>query len=158
MPQGTQLANMETQNIWISIEWTLSLTFEHFSAEKKHIYLIRYVMKTYPGQPPTLAQLPAQQRKIRQKFEYFLAGWAIASNEDMTQVGYCLGLKSSARPRGWSLSHLIISLHSIFTLLLYLVLLTHFTLLHCTKPLSCTPWYYVRRPFHCSQITPLRTT
>ena len=43
-------------------------------------------MKTYPGQPPTLAQLPAQQRKIRQKFEYFLA---IASNEDMTQVGYC---------------------------------------------------------------------
>ena len=57
-------------------------------------------MKTYPGQPPTLAQLPAQQRKIRRKFEYFLAGRAIASNEDMTQVGYCLGLKSSARPRG----------------------------------------------------------
>ena len=59
-------------------------------------------MKTCLGQPPTLAQLPAQQRKIRRKFEYFLAGWAIASNEDMTQVGYCLGLKSSARPRGCS--------------------------------------------------------
>ena len=95
-PQGIHLTNMETQNIGISIEWTLSLTFECFSAEKKHIYLIRYVMKTYLGQPPTLAQLPAQQRKIRQKFEYFLAGRAIASNEDMTQVGYCLGLKSSS--------------------------------------------------------------
>ena len=69
--------------------------------EKKNIYVIRYVIKTYPGQPPTLAQLPAQQRKIRRKFEYFLAGRAIASNDDMTQVGYCLGLKSSARPRGW---------------------------------------------------------
>ena len=22
----------------------------------------------------------------------------------------------------------------------------------------CTPWYYIRRPFHCSRIAPLRTT
>ena len=75
-------------------EHYLSLTFEHFSAEKKHTYLIRYLMKTYPGQPPTLAQPPAQQWKICQKFKYVLAGWAIASNEDISQ--YCLGLKSSS--------------------------------------------------------------
>ena len=50
-----------------------------------------------------------------------------------------------------------------FTLLhlkpsLYLALLTHFTLLHHTEPPSHTPWYYIRRPFHCSRITSLRTT
>ena len=71
------------------------VTFEHFLVEKKHTYLIRYVMETQLGQPPTLAQ-PAQQQKINQKFKYILAGQAIASNEDITQVGYCLGLKSSS--------------------------------------------------------------
>ena len=60
-----------------------------------------------------------------------------------------------------SLSHLIVSLRSVSHLCsisysrhtspYHTVLNLHLT------PL-CTPWYYIRRPFHCSQIAPLRTT
>ena len=53
-------------------------------------------MKLYPDQP---TQPTTQKPKIYQKFKYLLPGQAIASNEDMAQVGYCLGLKYSARPR-----------------------------------------------------------
>ena len=57
-----------------------------------------------------------------------------------------------------SLLCLIVSLRSIFAPSLYLVLPTPFALSHHSEPPSHTPWYYVRRPFHCSRIAPLRTT
>ena len=50
-----------------------------------------------------------------------------------------------------SISHLHPTSHLWCTLHYCTILNFHLT------PL-CTPWYYIRRPFHCSQITPFRTT
>ena len=60
-----------------------------------------------------------------------------------------------------SSSHLIALLHSISHL--HSISYSRHTLPYrtilnlCLAPLR-TPWYYVRRPFHCSRIAPLRTT
>ena len=63
-----------------------------------------------------------------------------------------------------SSSCLIISLCSIFALS-HLHSIPYFwhplpyrTIPHLRLTLLRTPWYYIRRPFHCSRITPLRTT
>ena len=50
-----------------------------------------------------------------------------------------------------SISHLHPILHFWLTSHYHTILNPHFAVLH-------TPWYYVRRPFHCSQTTPLRAT
>ena len=74
--------------------------------------------------------------------------------------------KKEVFPQNSDLSsfRLIISLCSVFTPL-HLCSLLYFwhsspyrTVLNpCLTPL-CTPWYYIRRPFHCSWIAPFRTT
>ena len=72
--------------------------------------------------------------------------------------------KFSTENSDLSSSHLIVSLHSIFTPLhLHSISYSRHPSPYCTIPnlhltLLCTPWYYVRRPFHRSRIAPLRTT
>ena len=63
-----------------------------------------------------------------------------------------------------SLSHLIVSLCSVFapSYLCSTSYSRHPSPYHTVANLHlapfCTPWYYIRRPFHCSRIAPLRTT
>ena len=63
-----------------------------------------------------------------------------------------------------SLSRLIVLLRSIFAPShLHSISYFRHSLPYCTAPnlrlaLLCTPWYYIRRPFHCSWIAPFRTT
>ena len=63
-----------------------------------------------------------------------------------------------------SSSCLIILLHSVFTpshlrsISYFQNPLPYHTVPNLRLAPLCTPWYYVRRPFHCSRIAPLRTS
>ena len=75
---------METQNVGISIEWPLSLTFDHSVANKKHIFLIRYVMKIFPPTKFSTASHPAT--KNGQKWQSTLPDLASAKKSEKALI------------------------------------------------------------------------
>ena len=75
---------METQNVGISIEWPLSLTFGHSVANKKHLFLIRYVMKTFPPTKFSTASRPATTNA--QKWQSTLPDLASAKKSEKAPI------------------------------------------------------------------------
>ena len=70
---------METQNIQISIEWALSITYWlTFCGKKTHTYPIKHIIKTYTWTTWPILVLPTtSSRKIPRNVNIFWQGWQL---------------------------------------------------------------------------------